>query len=406
MKQIQMITVLLGAVFSLCGCSKDRLPADVTIDGLALGKATYAAAEDSIRARLRETVPTLIVRSDAGEYVFSYPEVDFHDNAYSLVRSVRRGGSYATTVQYYLKGIDEAIARICMDNAIAYEDAAVTFTAEGFFYTPEQEGRYCDAEEIKEDILASLEGSFAPVEVKSYPRPPVLTEEELRLRTQQISSYSTVLSSSENRTHNVKVACGKIDGTCLPPGGVFSFNRTVGKRTIENGYRESVVIQDGVYQKGVGGGVCQVSSTLYNGVLRAGLTVTSVSPHTLASSYVPPSLDAMVSDHSDLEFINEGKYPVYIRCVTKGNRVQVIVYGKPDGRRYEPESVVKRRIEPPEPEIRYGMQEKVIRAPHTGVESESYLNIYEGDKRIERRRIRKDKYATVQGILQKVPEID
>ena len=144
----------------------------------------------------------------------------------------------------------------------------------------------------------------------------------------QRSSFQTAVSGSAARRYNVALAAKRISGVTVFPGEEFSFNGVVGKRTAQNGFKEAVVITNGEYAKGVGGGVCQVSTTLYNAVLLAGLTVKTAAPHSLKPSYVLPGFDAMVSDYTDFVFRNDLDCPIYISAGYDGKNVWVKIYGR------------------------------------------------------------------------------
>ena len=149
-----------------------------------------------------------------------------------------------------------------------------------------------------------------------------------------IAKFSTYYGdSSENRKHNVALAAKAIDGFVLPPEEEFSFNDTVGARTEERGYRTAYIISEGNFVEGVGGGVCQVSGTLYNCALLADLAVTCVHPHSLPVSYVAPSFDAMVSSASDLRFANTLSAPVTIRMIADGKYLRAERPSKPSPNR-------------------------------------------------------------------------
>ncbi len=143
-----------------------------------------------------------------------------------------------------------------------------------------------------------------------------------------IAHFSTYYGDSkQNRKDNVALAARKIDGLVLYPEDEFSFNDVVGKRTAENGFKTAYVIQDGDFVEGVGGGVCQVSSTLYNCALLANLAITCVRAHSLPVSYVAPSFDAMVSSASDLRFVNTLCAPVTLRMSANGKYLRAEIYG-------------------------------------------------------------------------------
>ena len=144
-----------------------------------------------------------------------------------------------------------------------------------------------------------------------------------------LGTYSTKFDSSvSGRSHNVALAAKSTSDVLLMPGESFSYNKHTGSRTTSNGYKNAPVIVQGVVQEGIGGGVCQVSSTLYNAVLYAGLEIESIKNHSIPSSYVPKCRDATVSDGAiDFIFKNNLKYPVYIKNSVYGNTLTCTIYG-------------------------------------------------------------------------------
>lgn len=220
---------------------------------------------------------------------------------------------------------------------------------------------------------------------------------------QEISSYTTYYNENDGgRCANIRIAAALINGVTVQAYGEFSFNKTVGKRTEEAGFHEAKIIVNGEYVQGVGGGVCQVSTTLYNAALRSGLTVTEVHPHSLQVSYIPPSRDAMVSTQSDLCFFNPYAFPVRLIAETFPGGIKVSFFGTGKGKRYELCSNVIEEILPPEPIVKTcgeGEEEKFLRLPKSGLRSELYLEEYAGNALISRKRLRRDEYRPVQGII-------
>ena len=219
---------------------------------------------------------------------------------------------------------------------------------------------------------------------------------------EKISSYTTYFNENDRgRCENIAIAAELISGITVQPYGEFSFNQTVGKRTEEAGFQQAKIIVNGEYVLGTGGGVCQVSTTLYNAALKSGLTVTEFHPHSLQVSYVPPSRDAMVSTQSDLCFINPHSFPVRLIAEVFEGGVRVCFLGKKDAYRYEIVSQILGEIPPPAPIIKNGEKEEILRSPKNGVKSEAYLERYAGDKLLSRKRLRTDEYRPVQGIIVK-----
>ena len=152
-----------------------------------------------------------------------------------------------------------------------------------------------------------------------------------------VSSFSTKYDASNvNRSTNLKIAARKIDGKVLMPGEEFSYNKVVGKRTVEEGYRDAKIFADGGVVDGLAGGICQISSTLYNVVLLANLEVTERKNHTYTTSYVPAGRDAtVVYGVKDFKFKNSREYPIKIEATVNGGIAEFKIYGVQQQEEYE-----------------------------------------------------------------------
>ena len=232
-----------------------------------------------------------------------------------------------------------------------------------------------------------------------------LNPQNIVLRARFYTSYPT---STEERKANIEHAAKRIDKTLVDVGGEFSFNKTVGSRTEERGYKRAKIIVDGEFVDGVGGGVCQVSTTLYNAALLAGLKITEYHPHSLPVSYIAPSFDAMVnSGYADLKFINVTDNPVIIRAFTEQSVLHVEIYGQPLVEKYSRQSVVTGEIPAPQAEVvededgdfpdLFEGESRVLRYGKAGLKSEGYLVISKNGKPIGVKKIRTDCYAAVRG---------
>ena len=148
----------------------------------------------------------------------------------------------------------------------------------------------------------------------------------------KIASFTTHYDSSNTtRTANLKAAVSKIDDILVPEGQVFSFNQTVGKRTVTAGYEEAKIIKDGEFVDGLGGGVCQVSSTIFECVLRANCKIVSRAAHSLEISYVKLGGDATVQWNScDFQFKNTTGSDIKLKMSCSGGSLVCSVYAKKD----------------------------------------------------------------------------
>ncbi|MBM7837392.1 vancomycin resistance protein YoaR [Alkalihalobacillus xiaoxiensis] len=151
-----------------------------------------------------------------------------------------------------------------------------------------------------------------PIEVESIQAKP---DDVKTMQNNLLGQASTAFNQDVGgRVENIRLSTESVDYVVLGSGDVFTFNGLTGRRTLENGYKEATVIIDGDFVDGVGGGICQTSTTLYNAVLDAGLTVVERHPHSLPVTYVEEGLDAMVSwGTADFRFRNDYDHPVIIR---------------------------------------------------------------------------------------------
>lgn len=230
-------------------------------------------------------------------------------------------------------------------------------------------------------------------------------------RSEFSTSYAT---SSAKRKANVKRAIESFNGMIVEPGQTVSFNETTGPRTEEQGYNNAHIIVGGVYVDGVGGGVCQASTTLYNALLLADVEILSVNHHSLPASYVPLSFDAMVSgSYSDLVFKNNLDNPIYIKTFADDNNVSVQIYGQ----KFDDGVTIKRRAELVKilphngdrivadskgefsSKILYKGEYYRVKYPREGYESKGYLQYFKDGKLVEEKEIRHDFYQPQDGIV-------
>lgn len=155
----------------------------------------------------------------------------------------------------------------------------------------------------------------------------------------ELASYTTRYDpSNKNRGNNITISAEKIDGTIVMPGEVFSYNQTVGERTIAAGYKEAPIYVNGEVVDGLGGGICQITSTLYNAVVYANLEIVERSNHQFVPSYVKASRDATVVYGSiDFKFKNNRNYPIKITCSVSNGIAKFDIYGLKTDDDYEVE---------------------------------------------------------------------
>lgn len=199
---------------------------------------------------------------------------------------------------------------------------------------PSQTGRTLDLDKAAQILAGRGEGDEGNV----YVIPLEITEPEVKTEDIRFYTYDDLISTATtklnpgqvNRTSNIKLACSKIDGTILLPGEEFSFNTVVGKRTYEAGFKDAAIYMAGEIADGVGGGICQVSSTMYLAAVGADLDITARRNHRYTVTYTKLGQDATVSydSHVDFKFKNDRDTAVKIVIVQEDDYVKCDIYGE------------------------------------------------------------------------------
>lgn len=192
-----------------------------------------------------------------------------------------------------------------------------------------------------------------------------------------ISSFTTKYNTKQkDRTTNLKIAAGKINGTVVMPGETFSYNTVVGKRTIEAGYKNAAIYENGQVVDGLAGGICQISTTLYNAALYANLDIVERRNHQFVPSYVSAGRDAtVVYGSTDFKFKNNRNYPIKIECSVSGGIVSFKIFGLKQDVEYE-----------------VTLSSKIVSSTATSLKSETYKTLRLNGQVVSTETISKDTY--------------
>lgn len=264
---------------------------------------------------------------------------------YKEIRGIRENNVNINLEPYYdddlvLKTVDI----IALDLDQEGKDAVLSLNNGKFVITEDKDGVKVNKEELVrsiQDNVYELEDINIPIEVKK----PIVTKAMLERVNGIIGEFSTSFKgSSVGRIHNIKLSAQSINNLLVMPGQEISYNKTTGPRQAQSGYQEAPVILNGELTPGMGGGVCQTSTTLYNALLLADLTIVERHPHSIAAAYVPRGQDgAVATGYLDLRFRNDFDFPIYISTNSIGDRVYIHIYGDTNVKNYtvkiEPELV-------------------------------------------------------------------
>ena len=213
-------------------------------------------------------------------------------------------------------------------NKDAKEDSFYVDKNHNVVYDGGANGFTLNVSETKKEIESKLNKLSAntKVEAKGDIKKVDIKYDKYKEINKKVSTYTTYFANTGNRGHNIVHAASKLNGTLLMPGETFSYLKKVGPFT-GNGYLPAPVYINSANATANGGGVCQLSSTLYMANLYAGLEIVSRRPHTFAATYVPKGLDATVySPTTDYKFKNNYDYPIYIVSYVSGNYLTVDIW--------------------------------------------------------------------------------
>lgn len=402
---IIMSASLAGVIFFTCGfCAS--VPQNVTVNGIRVGGMPYAEAARTVRKTAEDYLKTKTLKITGGnsEYEFTYPEINFKDDVYRVLKSAKKGDTLTAEFSYFLCGLDEIARGICLSESVSPVEPSAKFNLTGapFTYDEGSDGKKVDGAALKEDIRSSLCGSFDAVSLKYESVKRQKSIDDVKNGTRRIAAFTTYYDGDNlSRASNIRLAAAKLNGKILEGGKILSFNDTVGARVTSRGFLPAKIIENGEFTEGVGGGVCQVSTTLYNAALLSGLEIAEYHPHSLAVGYVPPSRDAMVSGTAcDLKIRNSSDSPVYIRGLTGKNYVTFEIYGSESGAYYSLSSEVTGAIEADE---ELCDDPTKAREGRDGLTSQSYLTVTRGVYK-KKVLLRKDKYLPVKRIKYEPPE--
>lgn len=221
----------------------------------------------------------------------------------------------------------------CSTATIQPQNASITRVDNAFVVTPSVVGKVVDIEATTNNLNSALEGGLdQPVEVTAVvaESQPDITTEALSTINDVLGTFSTSFSSSgAARSKNLTVGAGKINGRVLMPGETLSGYECMQPFTTKNGYATAAAYENGMVVDSVGGGVCQISTTLYNAALRAELEIKQRQNHSMIVTYVDRSADAAIAGtYKDLKFTNNYGTPIYVEGYTSGKNLTFTIYGK------------------------------------------------------------------------------
>ncbi len=394
----------------------------VFIGPLAVGRMKTTEAKALLEAQLADLPAILRISTTAGAHQTNRSELVMGfdlDRSINEALAVGRGQGLwkdlqtqwqlrnsAVTIPLYPKLSDHGLSSLHqrLTELFGVPTKAAAFSVRGDIVSiiPGQNGRGVQRVELERSLaqaLGRMETALSvPLqELKASPSTEELTAMGIKEKVTEFSStFSLGLSG---RVHNIRQAAKALDGQIVAPGAIFSFNDVVGPADARDGYQDAIIISNGEFTTGVGGGVCQVSSTLYGAVLRADLKIAERHNHSLIVTYVPPALDATVNyPVHDFRFENTAPHHVMIKTEIVGDKLIVRLYGQRDrttlvqveSHVIETYPAVVRLI--PDENLTVG-QEEVVQNGSTGYLASSYRKVYKDGVLVRNEKLSQDYYS-------------
>lgn len=345
--------ILILFLTVLIGCTEDNgiIGQNVYIDGIDISGLSRAEAIEKVQAGVEKRLIecTVTVTNDVGDSVeFTADKLSVKTDTEEVVDEALQGGidlfgdenkTLETTVLFDTSGDAERIGELVKELNREPEDAKVCFNeeAEGYFdFSGGTEGFEVDVDKLAEAMDGMIVEDGIELFAEGVKLPPEYSVQEARQEHTLLAKFSTSFKeepfNAENRVFNIAKAAELINGSCILAGESFDTNEALGDRTEENGWRTAPGIRNGKYEQEYGGGVCQVSTTLYNAALLANFEINERHHHSWPMGYIEKGRDATISTGGpDLIFTNTSGASAYIFAIADETdcSMTVCIVGKP-----------------------------------------------------------------------------
>lgn len=428
---IVAVILLIGimAALGFYMISGDKMQPNISINGINVGGLTLQEAQAKLKGvmepNIRESALNLKFNEKTWPLKYSNIKLSYYyEDALNKAYSIGHGGGFFRRVSDVIKAksaaydvsmgfsydteyVNKLLGDISKEIDQEAADAGIRLQSGSFVITDEKEGRKLDVERAYSIILVELDkASNDTVELPVTITPPEIVRTDLEAIQDKLGEYATKFNAGDaDRTTNIQIATASATNVLVKPGEIFSLNKTIGPRLAKNGYKEAKVIINNELVPGIGGGVCQVSSTLFNAALLANMEIVERKNHALPSSYVPLGRDATISgDYIDFKFKNNTAYPIYIYGEVSGSWVRFSIFGKNDypGRSVKIRTEMIKKTDPQtqiikDPTLPIGTEVEEKKA-YTGYVVKTYRTVTENGQTTADELIGTSTYRVVNGV--------
>lgn len=409
---------------------ENKIYPGVTMMGLELSGLTRDQAKAKLDTQIIDKIKGMSIKVIAAEksYALSYGSLDIALELDSILDTAMKVGKdldfeaklarigspkeeeIAVSFQHNAEKIVEFVGTIKTDINQEAKNATITRNDGNFVVTPHADGLVVDDARLIEDIATAIMDieSDRTITAEIIVSHPTVTSDILKKINGQMSTYTTNYgTSTPGRKFNVALAASRINGEVIMPGETFSYLEGVGNVSLATGFKEAGIFVGNKIEQGVGGGLCQVSSTLYQAGLHANVGIAQRRNHSMAVSYLNPGMDAVVYAPSlDLKLTNNYSSPIYIYAYGANGKLTISFYGNTTemgGKTYKVYSEVLTKTVPEEirkpDDTKFEGEEEIIQNPMTGYTSKTYRQTLQNGKVIKTEVISQDSYKKVDKII-------
>lgn len=278
--------------------------------------------KNTYKLSMKEVVLNYNLENKYKEIINTYKDESKINQFFNIIFNKEKDYKFDITINKkyineFIKDVSNKNNKNCVEPKVIIENDTISYK-EGI------NGKLVDEKDLLNKIEISIGIKDINIDIKYNEEKPSISINDLKQVNSKISTYTTTYGSGGGRGKNVELAAKKIDDVILMPGDEFSYEKAIGDITLEAGFFYAPVISNGQLKDGVGGGVCQVSSTLYNTQLKAGILPTERRNHSKAVSYVPRGLDATLATGSiDYKFKNTHDYPIVINTKAGNGKLTI-----------------------------------------------------------------------------------
>lgn len=370
----------------------------VTVDGISLEGMSREEAKKTLMEKYPWNLQVAREGKDGKETLtianMVEPEID---KLLDEIFTSKEGGDYILEINGEKEAIEAEAAAVARAWDVKPQNTKLdhfdNHTGK-FIFTEGKSGKIVDQEKLVAEIEAVIaSGNYRQTIDASFLEIAPEDSDKVKSQYQTLATFTTKTTSNAKRNTNVRLAAEALNGTIVQPGEEFSFNEVVGQRTEEKGYQAAAAYSSGEVVQEIGGGVCQISSTLYRVVFQSGMEITYRRSHTFEPNYVTPGQDAAISwEQPDFRFINRSEGPICIRASYSDQKATVSIYGIPvleEGITWDLYSEKTGEVDPPEPTYIEDQTldpgtEKIEKAGTNGTTWVTYKVVYKDGKEIER----------------------